>query len=409
MSFRTLRALAAALLFALAAAPACETVEVGDEQNATANTGRFETFTGVDGQTYFQLLAKNGEKILRSEGYTSLSGAKKGITSVKKNGMTETRYKVLRADNGEFYFNLVASNGKIIATSELYSSESGADRAVDAVIAALQNPASAPAEESGPRFETFKGSDKKTYFRLRAANGQIVLQSQGYSSKSAAEKGIASVKNNGDDAAQFRIVGGAEGQHSFVLVAGNGKTIAHGEMYASKSNAIRGADRVREIIREMTNAGSVTDAEIQAEVEKASEGLTYTSESDFPFSFVSAPLSSATITDQVVRDAFEAAVDADPAADKPMQDLVWMERSWQDWKDAGHNCSDPEDPVMMELCSKMRNLEQVLESNLEDIHVCYFGGKGQVGDVEGIGVSIFIVGRSPEGSLVGVRTIAIWT
>jgi hypothetical protein len=64
---------------------------------------------------------------------------------------------------------------------------------------------------------------------------------------------------------------------------------------------------------------------------------------------------------------------------------------------------------MVELCAKMRNLEQVLESNLDDVRVFYFGANGEPGNVEGIGVSIFIVGRSPSGSLVGVRTIAIWT
>ena len=411
---KTFRNLASVLATGLAlgfVVPACDTVEVGDEQNATATTGRFETFEGEDGQVYFQLLAKNGEKILRSEGYSSLSSAKKGITSVKKNGKVEARFTVLEADNGELYFNLVATNGQVIGTSEMYASKSNAEAGVDAVMAALQSPASAAAEESGSRFEIFKGADKKTYFRLRAANGQIVLQSQGYSSKSAAEKGIASVKDNGDDASQYDLFAGADGQHGFRLLAGNGQVIARGEMYVSKSNAIRGADRVREIIREMTDAGVVTDAEIKAEIENAADGLYYMSESDYPFWYVSAPLgpNDTEITDVLLREKLGAVVDADPDADKPMADLVFMERSWQDWKDAGHMCWDPEDPDAVVLCGKMRNLEQVLESNLDDVRVFYFGGRGEDGNVEGIGVSIFIVGRSPEGNLVGVRTIAIWT
>src|SRR5690349_6244559 len=60
MTFRFLRALAAGLALAIAL-PACEGEETADEQNATAATGRFETFVGDDGQHYFQLLAKNGE------------------------------------------------------------------------------------------------------------------------------------------------------------------------------------------------------------------------------------------------------------------------------------------------------------------------------------------------------------
>jgi len=405
---RLLRTLAAGFVLALAT-PACETVEVGDEQNATATAGRFETFVGEDGQHYFHLLAKNGEKILHSEGYTSLSGAKKGITSVKNNGTSASRYQVVEADSGEFYFNLVATNGQVIGTSEMYASKSNAQKGVEAVIGALANATSAAAEAGGPRFETFKGADKKTYFRLRAENGQIVLQSQGYSSKSGAEGGIDSVSENGLDASRYEIFEGVNGQHTFRLKAANGKVIARGEMYVSKSNANRGADRVREILREMAGEGEASDDEIRAEVEAASGGVFYMSESDYPFTYGNGAAAGGGITEAAVRAAFASIVDADEDADKPMAELFAMESSWQEWKDAEHSCQDPEDPVSMEQCTKMRSLEQVLESNLEGIKVFYFGADGEPGSVDGIGVSVFIVGRAASGRLVGVRTLAIWT
>ncbi len=47
-----------------------------------------------------------------------------------------------------------------------------------------------------PKFEIFKGSDGKYYFRLKAANGEIIAHSQGYSTKQGAHDGIASVKKN---------------------------------------------------------------------------------------------------------------------------------------------------------------------------------------------------------------------
>jgi hypothetical protein len=72
-------------------------------------------------------------------------------------------------------------------------------------------------------------------------------------------------------------------------------------------------------------------------------------------------------------------------------------------------CADPEDPVSMEQCKKMRNLEQVLGANLTDIQVFYFGAHGSPGNVEGIGVTVFIVGRTTDGKLAGVKTLAIWT
>lgn len=399
-------------LFACAL-PGCDDgVGTGDEQNATESTGRFETFKGDDGKHYFHLLAKNGERILASQGYSSISAAKKGISSVKKNGLVEWRYSVLEADSGEYYFNLLAPNGQLIGSSEMYASKANAEAGVDAVMAALENPVSAAAETSGVRFETFKGQDGKSYFRLRAANGQIVLASQGYSSKTAADSGIKSVKTNGVDPTRFDLVEGANDQYSFHLTSSNGKIIARSEMYASKSNAIRAADRVRDMLRELAGKGAPSDAEVQADLEKAAAGVLYMSESDFPFTFVSAPGQvGAPIDEALLREVFADEVNGDDAADKPMAELFAMERSWQEWKDAKHSCGDPNDtsPEALEACSKMRNLESVIESDLTDVKVFYFGANGTPGNVDGTGVSVFIVGRSASGKLVGLRTIAIWT
>ncbi|MGN8553959.1 UNVERIFIED_CONTAM: YegP family protein [Microbacterium sp. SLM126] len=45
--------------------------------------GKFELFTDKGGQWRFNLKASNGEVIASSEGYTSKSGALNGIESVK--------------------------------------------------------------------------------------------------------------------------------------------------------------------------------------------------------------------------------------------------------------------------------------------------------------------------------------
>jgi len=411
---RLFRALAATACLAFAL-PACDgggEDTTGDEQNATAATGTFEIFQGADGQFRFQLLAKNGERILASEGYTSRSGAKNGIKSVQTNGANKARYAVETADNGEFYFNLKSGNGQVIGTSETYTSKSNAQAGVDAVVRALASASTADALAGAVRFETFKGKGGKTYFRFRAANGQIVLSSQGYASKSSADSGIATVKKNGIDASKFDVFEGANGQHTFRLKAGNGQIIGRGEMYASKSNAFRAAETVRELLRELTQAGDATDTDFEGEVTRSSEGLWYMSESDYPFTFVRNPSAeNAEVSEELVRDAFASVVDADSDADKPLADLFAMEATWDAWKGQLHSCADPNDdsPEGLAQCSKMRNLEQVLEANLEGIKVFYFGADGEPGSVDGTAVSIFIVGYTPEGSLAGVRTIAIWT
>ena len=405
------RRLAAAFLLAIAV-PACdgETGTTADEQDATAASGRFETFVGEDGRHYFHLRAKNGERILASQGYATAAAARSGVAAVKKNGVTDARFAVLQADSGEYYFNLRSSNGQVIGTSETYVSKSNAERGVAAVKRAVAQAIEAEAEAGDVRFETVKGSDGKTYVHLRAANGQIVLQTQGYSSKSAAAKGVAAIEAAAVQADRFEVFEGADGQHTFRLTSISGEILGRGEMYATKSNAFRGAARVRELVRELTAIDDPTDGELAGEVGRASEGLWYMSESDYPFTFVKADAAEPQeITEELVREQLGALVDADPDADKPMADLVSMSESWDEWKGAEHSCYDTSDETSLAQCTKMRALEQVLEANLDDLRVFYFGSRGEDGQVDGIAVSVFIVGWTPEGTLAGVRTLAIWT
>jgi hypothetical protein len=406
-----LRPLFAVLALALVV-PACagESTDTGDEQDLTAQTGRFETFKSDDGLYRFQLLAKNGQPLLVSEGYTTLSAAKKGIASAVTNGVVQARFTVQATDSGEAYFVLKAANGVVLALSETYTTAAGATQAIQTVIQTVPTAVNAAAS-SGPKFETFKGTDGKYYFHLRAGNGQIVLQSQGYTTKASAVSGEASVEKNGADASSYAIAEGQSGQHYFRVLAPNHQIIARSQMYATKSGALHAASTVRTILRQLAGKGSATDAEIQAEVEKAADGLLLTSESDYPFQFVSATLPSATtpITTEVVRTAFAAVVDADPAADKPLSDLVSMSATWQTWMDRAYDCGDTSYPEGLALCTQMRGLESVLESNLTGIQAFYFGKNGAPGNVEGIGVSVFLVGRAPSGHLVGVRSLLIWT
>ena len=49
---------------------------------------------------------------------------------------------------------------------------------------------------AGERFEIFKDAVGKFRFRLKAQNGEIIAESQGYDSKEGCQKGIASIKEN---------------------------------------------------------------------------------------------------------------------------------------------------------------------------------------------------------------------
>ncbi|WP_028296612.1 YegP family protein [Olivibacter sitiensis] len=95
--------------------------------------GKFVVKTGANGQFYFSLKATNGQKILASEGYTTKAACQNGIESVKKNAAIESRFEKKDSKNGKLYFNLKASNGQIIGTSEMYESEAGRDKGIASV------------------------------------------------------------------------------------------------------------------------------------------------------------------------------------------------------------------------------------------------------------------------------------
>lgn len=95
--------------------------------------GKFEITKRKNGEFQFNLKASNGQVILTSEGYTTKENCKNGIESVKKNAVVDARYDKLVSKNGKAYFNLKATNGQIIGTSELYESVASRDNGIESV------------------------------------------------------------------------------------------------------------------------------------------------------------------------------------------------------------------------------------------------------------------------------------
>lgn len=95
--------------------------------------GKFECYKDKAGEFRFRLKAGNGETILSSEGYSSKSGCENGIASIKKNSVNPDRFEKKETEGGKFRFNLKASNGQVIGTSQNYSSASGCDNGMKSV------------------------------------------------------------------------------------------------------------------------------------------------------------------------------------------------------------------------------------------------------------------------------------
>ena len=95
--------------------------------------GKFEIKAGRNGKFRFNLKASNGQTILSSESYDSRSGCEKGIESVRKNSGNEARFERKSAKDGSAYFVLKASNGEPIGKSEMYKTKRSMENGIASV------------------------------------------------------------------------------------------------------------------------------------------------------------------------------------------------------------------------------------------------------------------------------------
>lgn len=95
--------------------------------------GKFDLKKAKDGQFYFNLKAANDQVLLKSEMYKAKSGASNGIESVKKNSPLDEQYDRRESKKGEPYFVLLAANKQVIGQSELYSSTSAMENGIQSV------------------------------------------------------------------------------------------------------------------------------------------------------------------------------------------------------------------------------------------------------------------------------------
>ena len=126
----------------------------------------------------------------------------KGADTVKESRATANgKFDIRKAKDGRFFFSLYASNGAVIAYSQIYSSLSAVNTGINSVIAnaekadiedtTLKKPNTLPC----PKWEIYIDKAEQYRFRLYAINGQCVCHSShGYASKSGCKGGIDSIR-----------------------------------------------------------------------------------------------------------------------------------------------------------------------------------------------------------------------
>ncbi|MBQ9009887.1 MAG: DUF1508 domain-containing protein [Clostridia bacterium] len=116
-----------------------------------------------------------------------------------------SKFLVKQTKDG-FLFDLVANNGQIIASSQVYTTKAACLKGIKSV---QNNAPDAPVEDQSvknakveefPKFEVYFDEAGEYRFRLRAGNREVIADSRGYKAKSSCVKGIESVRVNADEA-----------------------------------------------------------------------------------------------------------------------------------------------------------------------------------------------------------------
>lgn len=113
---------------------------------------------------------------------------------------------VIRTVNTGVKFDLKATNGQVIATSEIYTTEAACRNGIESVqknapVANVENQTEEGFEVmKHPKFEMYQDKAGEYRFRLKARNGEIIAVSEGYTAKAGCLNGIESVQKNAPEA-----------------------------------------------------------------------------------------------------------------------------------------------------------------------------------------------------------------
>ncbi|WP_300618514.1 YegP family protein [Dokdonella sp.] len=94
-------------------------------------------------------------------------------------------------------------------------------------------------------FELSKSSDGQHRFVLKAGNGEIILTSELYAAKASAENGITSVQTNSPNEERYERKTASNGKAFFNLKAANHQVIGTSQMYASEASRETGIKSVQ--------------------------------------------------------------------------------------------------------------------------------------------------------------------
>ncbi len=230
-----------------------------EEPKGRSYNGKYEVYQVGDDFQY-HLKASNGEILFVSEAYTSKDGVLKAIDALKRN-LNTGELKIFKDKRGNYKFKLVSKNYRILAISSTYSQEKSAIRASESftkfaqkadivyidyedtdVKSATVIEITKNEHKQGGKFEV-EVFDGEYSWDLKASNGQILCQAEGFTSKKGCMNSIDSFKKNIVEGT-FKSVKDKNGQYCFKLYTPAGRVCAIGESYTTKQGAEGAANSV---------------------------------------------------------------------------------------------------------------------------------------------------------------------
>jgi len=97
------------------------------------------------------------------------------------------KFEITKSKSGQYRFCLLASNGKTILTSDVFTKKIDVFRQIESIKKYSANIAN---------FQRMMSGSEESYFVIKDTNGNVIGKSKMYSSIAGMEKGVASVRAN---------------------------------------------------------------------------------------------------------------------------------------------------------------------------------------------------------------------
>lgn len=185
-----------------------------------------------------------------------------------------SKFEVYKDYAEKYRFRFRAENGRIVAVGEAYEQHASCINGIKSV----QKNCKASIEDqtiedfqkiTNPKYEVYKDAANKFRFRLKAANGQIIAESEGYETKNACLNGIGVVGTARD----------AEIEDSTVTIGSNGaETGSMKAEQASETVSIRDSTAAALYSGEKSVSSEIEESEIVTDSAAAGVSKEYKSE-----------------------------------------------------------------------------------------------------------------------------------